>query len=550
MGLDNTTAARITTPITTTTTTSSKKKMTVLFTKAVVRYKVIRRIWSIALVVFLSWNVWLNATHDSAMLLLTSTISLLEEEASQMVVPGGGGKQAQLSQFASSSSSTKTTLANSWQARASALLSSSKSDAIQSTTKRSPPKSHSAASSSNSLELGLSLPLEQDSFSACLLVKDDNDILNEWIAYHYHTLQLRTLIVATDPSSTTSPSSILQKWNTSTDLSIQEWTDNDYMPQFFLQGQYHLIPNFMSRFNNRTSTYMTETSNTNNNNNNETENAEDWDGDALEGGDEEEENEDTTMTVQDEAWTLHVNSHRFRQSTFVQKCAKMLYQQNKTWMTHIDTDEYLVLHPKVRQQDEWRKVPVDSKLGPSSLLVFLKAAAKTQTKALNYPCISMPRLLYGSVVTAQEDDDEEDDNTEKEESFRNDTTTSIPLETLRWKYHSNFDTDAHLNGRPKVIMDLSGVPSKSNFLRDRIYSIHRPALHLCRNMQSVTFEQKWKFPLTVNHYLGDWKRYSSRHDPRRTREVGSFWWLFEEGFVFVVCSFGPPFRIGWILSQF
>jgi hypothetical protein len=521
MGLDNITAARITT----TTTTRSKKRMSVL-TKAVVRYKVVRRIWSIALVLFLSWNVWLNASHQSAMLLLSSSFSILKEQesdkASHLVVPGGG-KQAALSQFASSTSSiarlSQSTLANSWQALASPIV-SSKSDTKQSTTKRSPAKSHSAASSSSSssLELGLSLPLEQDSFSACLLVKDDNDILNEWIAYHYHTIQLRTLIIATDPSSTTSPSSILQKWNTSTDLNIQEWTDHDYMPHFFLQGQYHLIPNFMSSFN-RTSSSMTETTTNNNANNNEMENAEDWDGSELE--DEEEENEDTT--INDEAWKLHVNSHRFRQSTFVQKCAKMLWQQNKTWMTHIDTDEYLVLHPKIRQQDEWRKVPVDSKLGPSSLLVFLKAAAKTNTKALNYPCISMPRLLYGSVVTTQDDDEDDNNNSEEEEeadeSLGNDTKTTIPLETLRWKYHSNFDTDAHLNGRPKVIMDLSGVPSRANFLRDRIYSIHRPALHLCRNMQSVTFEQKWKFPLTVNHYLGDWNRYSSRHDPRRTREV-------------------------------
>jgi len=66
--------------------------------------------------------------------------------------------------------------------------------------------------------------------SACLLIKDDNELLNEWLAYHYHTLQMRQLIVAVDPTSSESPAEILAKWRRLTDLDIQEWTDNDFMP--------------------------------------------------------------------------------------------------------------------------------------------------------------------------------------------------------------------------------------------------------------------------------------------------------------------------------
>ena len=47
-----------------------------------------------------------------------------------------------------------------------------------------------------------------NSFSACMLIKDDNDLLNEWLAYHYHVLNLRYLVVAVDPSSATSPTPI------------------------------------------------------------------------------------------------------------------------------------------------------------------------------------------------------------------------------------------------------------------------------------------------------------------------------------------------------
>ena len=49
-------------------------------------------------------------------------------------------------------------------------------------------------------------------FSACLLIKDDNAIVNEWIAYHYFVLNMRTLIVAIDPTSKESPSTIFDKW--------------------------------------------------------------------------------------------------------------------------------------------------------------------------------------------------------------------------------------------------------------------------------------------------------------------------------------------------
>ena len=41
--------------------------------------------------------------------------------------------------------------------------------------------------------------------AACLLIMDSNHLLIEWLAYHYHVLRLRHLIVAVDPRSTTTP---------------------------------------------------------------------------------------------------------------------------------------------------------------------------------------------------------------------------------------------------------------------------------------------------------------------------------------------------------
>jgi hypothetical protein len=77
---------------------------------------------------------------------------------------------------------------------------------------------------------------ENATFSACLLIRDDNDILPEWLAYHYHVIGLRHLIVAIDPLSSESPHAILQKWRKHlTQLEVLEWTDAHFMPSSFLK---------------------------------------------------------------------------------------------------------------------------------------------------------------------------------------------------------------------------------------------------------------------------------------------------------------------------
>ena len=70
----------------------------------------------------------------------------------------------------------------------------------------------------------------------CLLIKDDNDILSEWVAYHYHVFQMRRLIVAVDPYSKTSPLGLLQPWGKNGfELNVTLWSDEDYMPAKFYE---------------------------------------------------------------------------------------------------------------------------------------------------------------------------------------------------------------------------------------------------------------------------------------------------------------------------
>ena len=96
--------------------------------------------------------------------------------------------------------------------------------------------------------------------AACLLIQDQNDQLIELIAYHYHILPLRHLVVAVDPTSVTSPLQILQRWNKTTTstsnydesehdnnnhqtnfhtMNIQLWNNKDYIQEINQQWQRH-----------------------------------------------------------------------------------------------------------------------------------------------------------------------------------------------------------------------------------------------------------------------------------------------------------------------
>jgi len=63
--------------------------------------------------------------------------------------------------------------------------------------------------------------------SGCILVCDDNHFLIEWIAYHYHVINLRTLIVTSDPNSRTSPQPILDRWKGLID--IEYWNESRFL---------------------------------------------------------------------------------------------------------------------------------------------------------------------------------------------------------------------------------------------------------------------------------------------------------------------------------
>lgn len=326
-----------------------------------------------------------------------------------------------------------------------------------STTKNALPPPSSASYLSNNKDI------DKSSFSFCLLIKDDNDIMNEWIAYHYHTLNLRAMIVSIDPDSKTTPEPLLQAWHDEFGLHYELWDDSKYMPPWFLNGHFEKVPRMIKW---------------------EDKNASKW----------QEEGADVSIEERQKA-VQEINKHRYRQAKFLQHCAKYLQENNYTWSTHIDTDEYIVVNPTYRRK---KKGKMDLSLKEPNAVYNHLIKMKEGDYPINWPCISMPRVLYGSV---------EDGNT---------TALKSRFESLRWKFHTAYDNDA-LNKQPKAIMDVSGFPEFDE--SKKAFSIHRPSIHLCRMQGQMNVKDWRRYPLTINHYLGSLERYQSREDTRRTVTV-------------------------------
>jgi len=141
------------------------------------------------------------------------------------------------------------------------------------------------------------------SFSACLLIMDDNHLLIEWLAYHYTTLPLRRLIVAIDPRSVTSPLPVLERWKGRINYTL--WHDNDFVGDKILQRQ---GCNYKENTKKRAKIANTMVS---------------------------EEN----LRIQHWTWI-----HNLRQPMFMHACAEQLRKENRSWTMFIDSDEYLVIN--------------------------------------------------------------------------------------------------------------------------------------------------------------------------------------------------------------
>jgi hypothetical protein len=303
--------------------------------------------------------------------------------------------------------------------------------------------------------------------SACLLVMDDNHLLIEWLAYHYQTLPLRRLILASDPRSRTSPSRIVERWKTLNLMDITEWNDDDYFPRSYRRSilRHKVYTNATNRL---------------------------------------------------------VLLHRFRQKFFYVQCMRQLQNENRTWVALLDTDEFLLpnrnwkfqsLLPSKHNTRTPRNISTATSTTISKILHRLR-----NYKSLASPCVSLPRLLIGA---------KEDDEPPMPHNRTSSTQRLAPvldmininasnLMTHRWKWHGPVNRPL-LNKAGKSLMDVSRIPRTMIHLDE--VNVHRPIMNIC------SVDGMWipndESPLILYHYVGSYEQWMYRSDPRgiRTRDL-------------------------------
>ena len=314
----------------------------------------------------------------------------------------------------------------------------------------------------------------EGTFSACLLWKDDNHFLREWLAYHYQVLPLRRLIIAVDPTARTSPTEILDRYRDRKLMNITEWSDHDYWPAV-TRGV---------KFERRTP----------------------YD----------------KLSAREK-----VDRHRYRQKTFNRKCMTQLKQENRTWTLMIDNDEFLYPNTHVRPK---LVIPSDfQKNKTTTMWERLEHAHHAKLSPMySSPCIALPRLQFGG----------RESNSTLVKAPAPPGFNGSDFMTLRWRFNvgrrafsghgkniidlSRVSTSRHLNKKQvEVHRVIKSLCSKANMgikHRNSIFTVHH---------YTGSWEQ-WSFRVDARKDL-KWtktkEKFDATVDQSRMKDNSSQEWL-------------------------
>jgi len=281
---------------------------------------------------------------------------------------------------------------------------------------------------------------EHFSFAACLIVKDDNQILPEWLAYHYTVMPLRHLIVAIDPLSITSPKPIFEKFR-ELGMDITVWDDRDF--------------NINARV---------------------------WYHKAATPGD---------------PYTHKHEAYMFRQNEFYWECLMELSERKDrgeklTWTMIIDTDEYVVFNNYLKSETEEANDPraMMPKVGNRTIAEYILQQNQSNDSSIwnTFPCIVFPRMLIGSM---------ESDSTQVSSQVPH-GFDPLSFNTMRFRY---YELPQHITAPGKSFVDVSRyhgtrVPNPHAVLA---LSCYAPNKILTEN---PAFADIFRSTLRIHHYIG------------------------------------------------
>jgi hypothetical protein len=301
---------------------------------------------------------------------------------------------------------------------------------------------------------------KNESFGACLMIKEDNDLLYEWLAYHYTVLPLRYILVGSDEGNKQDPRDVLQRWtqaNTGLNYSILNSTE------------------FMHRHG---------------------------------------EHKGKAGNNKDDAHHTFIH----RQRGFITTCSEFMKRQGVHWVTFIDSDEFIVMN---RMGEDDKQLTITTRNEPMSIThtssdmrkalpahdsdaTVLDAIEKLEPIESLSTCYTIPRLLYGALENLTCPGTEPTNELAKED-FK-----FSEMSTLRFLQHGR-KGDFALSKYGKVIVNFSNLTEETIAQVPR--NIHRPWKSAC-GPGVVHFPDAVFY---LSHYIGSWERYSSREDARRNR---------------------------------
>ena len=371
------------------------------------------------------------------------------------------------------------------------------------TTKRNKPRKRpSMPSSSSEPQLHTNLPRRNDNnstFSACLLVMDDNHYLIEWLAYHYHTLPLRYLVIAVDPRSKTSPHSILKRWHPH-HMTIVQWNDTHFLPKSWLK---RLAANTNNNTNNN---------NTNNNN-----------------------------ILEHDSIAKFV-LHRERQRNFYPTCFAALKYVGRSWTLVSDIDEFIQINPNYYIYNNNNMDPIHNHSTSTTTTtttthhhhhhhqrptviesIWDHYHQQQQDNNINNtltnppPCITIPRLQFGNYEQPPINTNDTTNATTTTTSTSATSYTSYAPHgfhdsdflTLRWHWRAGLHSRKD-NRNPKSIINLQQIPVQD--LSREQTDAHRPVRTVC--LKQHLYQLNRNSPWIIHHYIGTEQQYFFRNDAR------------------------------------
>jgi Glycosyl transferase family 2 len=307
---------------------------------------------------------------------------------------------------------------------------------------------------------------KDQSFGACLMVKNDNDMLYEWIAYHYTTLPLGRIVIGRDIGGEQDPSDVLHRWKRAGIDDLQYW---------ILDSE---------DFIHRHSRYK-----------------------YGEGG--------NRTGKELKAYNHHTLIHR--QKGFLTVCNELLKKNGAHWVVHIDSDEFVALNPATSYESDDAASMSNGTLAIRKRIAndienmtVLDLVQDLQRDGVMSECYIMPRLLVGALENRTCPKLYETTRIQQLAQARlNDRYQQ--MSTLRFTQHAR-KGDFMASKFGKAMLDVSKLSNET--IQQFPRSPHRPYPSHCGNAVGVPFPDTFFF---LMHYIGSWERYSHRGDLRRTR---------------------------------